>query len=145
MTTTLDRQWIARCVPHAGAMLLLDQVVRWDDTRIVCSAAAPTPGHPLARAGAVPALAASEYAAQAAAVHGFLLEPAVGARAGMLAKLSDVALHAACIPADRGALEVNGELVSRTDRGCLYDFTVTCSEEPVASGRLLVAFGGSAQ
>jgi len=71
---TLDHAGIERCVPHAGSMVLLDAVLHWDATHIVCSAAAPNAGHPLARDGAVRAVTAAEYAAQAVAVHGALLE-----------------------------------------------------------------------
>jgi len=137
---TLDRAGIARCVPHAGSMLLLDTVVHWDATHIACSAAAPDAGHPLARAGVVPAVTAAEYAAQAAAAHGALLEHQAAPCPGVLAKLSDVELHAACIPADRGPLAVNATLLSRGAAGCLYDFDVACAAQPVARGRLMVAF-----
>jgi predicted hotdog family 3-hydroxylacyl-ACP dehydratase len=141
---TLERAAIERCVPHAGAMLLLDSVAHWDASHIVCSAAAPGAQHPLAREGAVPALAAVEYGAQAAAVHGFLLERPAVPRPGMLAKLSGVQLHSACIPADRGALSVNAQLLSRVAQGCLYHFQVVCAGEPVAHGRLMVAFAAPA-
>lgn len=137
---TIDRAAIEHCVPHSGAMLLLDSVSDWDATHIVCSAAAPGPAHPLAREGAVPAVAAVEYGAQAAAVHGFLVERPAVPRPGMLAKLGYVQLHMACIPADRGELSVNAQLLSRVALGCLYDFEVACAGEPVAHGRLMVAF-----
>jgi predicted hotdog family 3-hydroxylacyl-ACP dehydratase len=137
----IDRVSLERFLPHSGAMLLLDSVVHWDAAHIVCSALPPTAAHPLARAGSVPALAAAEYGAQAAAVHGFLLERHQTPRAGMLAKLSDVELHAARIPADRGPLAVTSRLVSRTDTGCLYDFALASDRQPVARGRLMVAFG----
>ena len=141
---TLDRAAIACCVPHAGAMLLLDSVVQWDPTHIVCCAAAPGAEHPLARGGEVPALAAIEYGAQAAAVHGFLVEQPSAPRPGMLAKLTGVQLYAARIPADRGALSVTAQLLSRVAQGCLYDFQVVCAGQAVANGRLTVAFAGPA-
>ena len=58
----LQRAAIERLVPHAGAMCLLDEVAEWTDTTISCSAAAPTDGHPLLRAGAVSALACTRRA-----------------------------------------------------------------------------------
>src|SRR5436853_7541423 len=70
----LGRDEIQRRVPHAGAMCLLDMVTRCDASCIECEAAAPVGGHPLARDGGVPAVAAVEYAAQATAVHGALLD-----------------------------------------------------------------------
>jgi predicted hotdog family 3-hydroxylacyl-ACP dehydratase len=135
-----DRASIERCVPHAGRMVLLDAVVRWDATRIACSAVPPTADHPLARDGAVPSVCAAEYAAQAAAVHGFLIDRPPAPRQGLLAKLTDVDLATAWIPRDRGSVLVKAELLSKTAAGCLYDFEVACDRTPIARGRLMVAF-----
>lgn len=140
--TTLDRAAIERCVPHAGSMVLLESVTRWDADHIVCRALAPGRDHPLARRGTVPAVAAVEYGAQAAAVHGFLVERPAAPRPGVLAKLSDVELHSACIPADGGDLRVRARLLSRVAQGCLYDFDVACAGSVVVQGRLMVAFSG---
>lgn len=136
----LDRDGIARCVPHSGAMLLLDSVSEWDTDHIVCSAPAPGAAHPLAREGKLSAVAAIEYGAQAAAVHGYLVEQPVVPRSGMLAKLSDVHLSLARVPADRGALCVHARLLSRLALGCLYEFEIASAGERVAHGRLMVAF-----
>jgi predicted hotdog family 3-hydroxylacyl-ACP dehydratase len=136
----LTRSQIESRIPHAGAMCLLDAVQRWDATTIVCQAAAPTPTHPLARGEGVPAVAAVEYAAQAAAVHGSLLEPAASPRNGLLAKLADVELSAAVLGAAGGPLRVRAELLSRIESGCMYAFEVSDGEARVARGRLLVAF-----
>ena len=134
----LDRAGIEHRVPHAGAMCLLDAVMQWDSTRITCIACAPSVGHPLARDGTVPAVAAVEYAAQATAVHGALLDAQVVPRAGMLAKLSNVELHTACIPADSGPLNVRAELLNRGVSGCLYAFEIAGRRQRIASGRLMV-------
>ena len=118
---TLDRAGIERRVPHAGAMCLLDAVTQWDATHITCVACAPGATHPLARDGAVPAIAAVEYAAQATAVHGALLDTPVSPRGGVLAKLSNVELHAECIRADGGPLSTRAAvMVSLQDH--IFDF-----------------------
>jgi len=135
-----DRAAIERCIPHAGRMVLLDAVVRWDATRIACTAMPPTAQHPLARNGAVPSVSAAEYAAQAAGVHGFLIDRPESPRQGVLAKLTDVQLATAWIPHDRGRVLVKAELLSRTAAGCLYAFEVACDRTPIACGRLMVAF-----
>jgi predicted hotdog family 3-hydroxylacyl-ACP dehydratase len=127
-------------VPHAGSMCLLDGVTAWDTDHIVCTAAEPGASHALARDGCVPAVAACEYAAQASAVHGALLDNAHEPRDGMLAKLMDVTFHRLCFPAGGGPLAVRADLLGRTDAGCLYAFDVASTGTPVASGRLMVAF-----
>lgn len=134
------RAQIEQLVPHAGAMCLLDAVTDWDASHIACSSAAPGTAHPLAREGGVPAVAACEYAAQAVAVHGALLDGVQGARDGMLAKLTDVELSAAFFPVDAENVTVRAELLGRLATGCLYAFDVASAGQPVASGRLIVAF-----
>ncbi|HVE54872.1 MAG TPA: hydroxymyristoyl-ACP dehydratase [Ramlibacter sp.] len=134
----LDRERIEELVPHSGAMCLLDEVTGWTPTAITCSSAAPTVAHPLARAGALSAIAATEYAAQATAVHGALLEQARRPRAGMLAALVDVQLGQA-VRVGGAALSIEAELLSRSAAGCLYTFRVSAESAPVASGRLMVA------
>lgn len=133
----LTRSEIQSRVPHAGSMCLLDTVSSWDATTIVCEAEAPTSQHPLADAGRVPAVVGVEYAAQAAAVHGSLLDATVAPREGMLAKLSEVALAPGYLD---GPLRVRAELISRVAAGCMYAFTVHDAHRCCARGRLLVAF-----
>jgi predicted hotdog family 3-hydroxylacyl-ACP dehydratase len=133
----LNREQIQRRVPHAGSMCLLDAVTGWDATTIACEAAAPTALHPLARAGGVPTVAAVEYAAQATAVHGSLLDDHDTPRDGMLAKLSEVELAPGPIA---GPLRVQAELLSRVGAGCMYRFSVHDATRCCAQGRLLVAF-----
>lgn len=140
---TVDRAAIQRLVPHAGAMCLLDHVTDWSEAHIECHACAPSLAHPLARDGALPAAAACEYAAQAAAVHGALLDGAQTPRVGMLAKLTDVELHISEFPAGEGLVAVRAEVVSRLESGCLYAFAVASGRAPVASGRLIVSFSAA--
>ncbi len=135
----LDRKAIERSVPHAGAMCLLDAVQHWDAAGIACTAAAPDTSHPLARDGVVPAVAAIEYAAQATAVHGTLLEGRP-APVGMLVKLSHVEFQARRIAAANGPLTVHVTLRARDVFGCLYDFEVNGANHPIARGQLMVAF-----
>jgi predicted hotdog family 3-hydroxylacyl-ACP dehydratase len=137
---SLDRSQIERVVPHAGAMCLLDAVTQWDKTQLTCTSAAPGPDHPLADGGRVPAVAACEYAAQATAVHGALIDSMQSPRAGMLASLIDVRLHQASFPLDTGEVLVQASLRSRSADACLYSFEVSASGVALADGQLMVAF-----
>ena len=142
----LIRSQIQSRIPHAGTMCLLDSVRRWDATTIICEAQAPTAAHPLAHTAgsrgvpAVAAVAAVEYAAQAAAVHGSLLDDTDSPRDGLLAKLTDVELRAAGLDEAGGPLTIRAELLSRVASGCIYSFEVSDQRGCVARGRLLVAF-----
>jgi predicted hotdog family 3-hydroxylacyl-ACP dehydratase len=136
----LNRAQIEVRIPQAGSMVLLDRLVRYDQTRIVCEAAPPTPEHPLARAEGVPAVAAVEYAAQAAALHGALLDSNSEPRHGMLAKLSKVELIGDWLGVPSSRLTVQAELLVGGESGCMYSFTVHDQRGSGARGRLLVAF-----
>ena len=137
---TIDRSVIERLVPQTGAMCFLDSVMHWDAHSISCSAPAPDESHPFLRSDKVPATAAAEYAAQATALHGALLDATATPRAGMLAKLSDVELHRAWFPNNERRLSVQATLISRTLGGCLYTFDVNSAHQPIATGRLMVVF-----
>ena len=123
-------------------MCLLDSVQSWDATTIICRAAATTAAHPLARARHVSAVVAVEYAAQAAAVHGSLLDDTDSPRAGMLAKLIEVELSATGLDEASRSLTIRAELLSRIASGCMNSFEVSDQRACVARGRLLVAFQG---
>ena len=67
----LNRPDIARLIPHAGRMVLLDGVLDWTAETLrarACSHRAPD--NPLRRAGRLSVIAGIEYAAQATAIHG---------------------------------------------------------------------------
>jgi predicted hotdog family 3-hydroxylacyl-ACP dehydratase len=139
---TLMRPDIERRIPHAGAMCLLDAVCHWDSERIVCEAWPRATGHPLSRRGRVPAIVAPEYAAQATAVHGALLDACCCPRAGRLAKLSQVELLSPDLPVSASPLRVQANLLGREASGCLYTFEVEGGSQTIARGRLIVAFMG---
>lgn len=136
----LDCDGIRQRVPHGAAMCLLDTVLHWDAQQIVCSAAAVDTAHPLARDGRLAPLVAAEYAAQASAVHGALLDGCLQPRPGLLARLNDLHWTQACIDADDGPLRVHASLLARGAAGCAYRFELSGRRGTLASGRLTVAF-----
>jgi predicted hotdog family 3-hydroxylacyl-ACP dehydratase len=134
------RSDIERMLEHAGDMCLLDSVTAWDTQRIRCSAPAPQAGHPLMREGRLPAIAGAEYAAQAAALHGALLDGVSTSRPGMLANVRDVIFHRTWFPVADESLTVQVNVLSRSDSACMYSFDVASGRETVTSGSLMVVF-----
>lgn len=131
-------------VPHAGAMVLLDEVVSHDETRITCRAhTGALTNHPLGRKGKLPASALAEYGAQAMAVHGSLLASA-GAppREGRLVALPklEVGLAALEAPAE---LIVHAERVGGSAVGEVYEFRVLDDDTLLARGKATVMFPDS--
>ena len=152
----LDHDAIAARIPHAGPMCLLDQAVSWDESRIECTAFARPPrhpdaaarsgpeasvaAHPLAQDGRLPATAAIEYAAQAMALHGRLLQEGATDAAptrGFLAGLRSVRLHCRWIADESSPLTIRVTRFAGDDVQVLYDFEVRAAG-PIAQGRAVV-------
>ncbi len=134
---TLGRAELCRLIPHAGAMCLLDAVVSWDQTSVVCTSRTHRdPANPLSRDGRLPAVCAVEYAAQATAVHGALLR-AVSA-AGFLASVRDVRLRVPRLDAAGEELRVQANVLGGGEGGVSYGFVVSAGDAELASGRLSV-------
>ena len=146
MTRELTKAEIAKLIPHAGSMCLLDRVVTWNSETIECEAINHRDSHhPLARDGVLDTMAAIEYAAQAMAVHGALLADASASsdandspKMGYLASVRDVVcalpfLHELAAPLNISATRIAGE-ASRV----LYEFRVSAGEKSCATGRAAV-------
>jgi predicted hotdog family 3-hydroxylacyl-ACP dehydratase len=134
----LDRRWIAEHIPHQGRMCLLDRVLSWDDGCIECiSGTHREPDHPLRAHGRLGAACLIEYAAQAMAVHGALLQPvAPGAsRSGMLTSARSVELLVAHVDDLADELLVRAERQHSDARGALYGFRVSAGARLLAHGR----------
>ena len=137
----LDRDWIAAHIPHQGAMCLLDQVRRWDESGIDCSSTTyRAPDHPLRAEGRLGAACLIEYAAQAMAVHGVLLRSAASAtpRIGLLASVRAVDLLVDRLDRLRGELLIVAERQHSDARGVLYGFRISEGPRLLAQGRAAV-------
>lgn len=136
---TLGRDQLARLVPHAGAMCLLDEIIEWDDTRIVCRARSHRDAaNPLRCDGALPALAGIEYAGQAMAAHGALCEREARRRAGYLVSVRDVVLAVARLDDLEAELTVTAARQSPPGPQMLYDFHLQAGALKLMAGRALV-------
>ena len=140
----LDREVIARLVPHAGAMCLLDSVRDWSAERIVCTAINHRDArNPLRADGQLAAVNGIEYAAQAMAVHGALLDADGGqgeARAGFLAMARDVALGVERLDVVESDLAIQCDRLMGDRAGIMYEFQVTAEGQILLSGRAMVMF-----
>ncbi|MBL0944594.1 MAG: hydroxymyristoyl-ACP dehydratase [Hydrogenophaga sp.] len=143
---TLERDAIARRIPHQGRMCLLDRVLHWSASAIECEAW-PDPGdtHPLRHEGALSAVHAVEYAAQAMAVHGTLLAGRDDApKAGYLASVRGVQLHRDTIEAADAPLRIRAERLSGDGGSVLYQFRVEGARGALADGRAAAVLDATA-
>jgi predicted hotdog family 3-hydroxylacyl-ACP dehydratase len=136
-----SRAQIAELIPHADDMVLIDEVMDHDPTRISCRTRLdPTTNHPLAINGSLPATALAEYAAQAMAVHGGLLaSPGAEPRPGRLVALGqlDLGIEALSEPL---TLDIQATRLGGDEAGHLYDFEVHHADNLLARGRATIMF-----
>lgn len=136
----VSRAQIAGLIPHSGAMCLLDGVLQWDASRIVCVSRSHRAGdNPLCAEGQLPAVCGVEYAAQAMAVHGGLAGKVGGRpRAGYLASLRDLECRRRRLDDLKGELVVEAEQVAGDGAHVIYRFKLRVGEVEVMSGQALV-------
>ena len=144
---TLDRDGIARRIPHQGRMCLLDSVLAWDPAQIRCQAISHRAAdHPLRAHGRLGAACGVEYAAQAMALHGALVAEGMATcgvaapppRAGYLASMRSVTLHVERLDTVAGPLTVTAQRITGDDNTVLYSFTVQAGAQPLLNGRAVV-------
>ena len=128
---TLDHAGIAARVPHAGAMCLLERLLRWDADEIECRIVNHGDAdHPLRERGAagdlgLPAPAAIEYAAQAMALHASLnAVPGESPAPGFLASARDVQLHVPRLDLAAAPLTVRAWRLAGDRRQAIYRFAL---------------------
>jgi predicted hotdog family 3-hydroxylacyl-ACP dehydratase len=141
----LDKAGIAALIPHAGAMCLLDEVTSWDATRVnaLCRTHRDA-DNPLRSGGRLHTLSAIEYAAQAMAVHGALMDNTAGAtqgRRGMLAAVRDVRLNVERLDDIADDLIVTARPLIVEDGRLLYEFALHAGGRELVTGRAAVVLG----
>ena len=136
----IGRAEICARLPHAGAMCLLDGVLSWDGTRIVCTAGTHRAAdNPLRRAGRLHTICGIEYAAQAMALHAALAGGGHRERhAGYLASLRDTRCSIAFLDAIAGDLLIEVEQLTREDVRAIYRFALRGAQSELLSGRAAV-------
>jgi predicted hotdog family 3-hydroxylacyl-ACP dehydratase len=138
----MKRARILELIPHAGPMALIDEVIDWDDTRIVCRATIGQPArHPLAHAGRLSTLVLVEYAAQATAIHSALRARLGGGRTlthGALAGVQATTLAGNHIPDHAVTLAIQAERRMDNASGAIYGFDVRVERGVGVRGRLSV-------
>jgi predicted hotdog family 3-hydroxylacyl-ACP dehydratase len=120
-----DRRRIEELLPHGPGMVLLDHVLSCDSESILCAADSHRdPDNPLRRHGRLPAMAAIEYAAQAAALHGALSGQRAAGAGAVLGGVKDVKAPVQGLDEIGDTLSVRATLLLARDNGAVYSFEV---------------------
>ncbi|GEO41222.1 phosphotransferase [Skermanella aerolata] len=135
----LTKADIARLIPHAGTMCLLDGVVAWDDASIRCTAISHrAPDNPLLDGGRLAAVCGVEYAAQAMAVHGGLAGGGKRPAAGYLASVRDLTCHVGRLDDVAEDLIIEADRLMGEGSSVIYSFMVRAGGRELLSGRAAV-------
>lgn len=137
----IDKEALAKLVPHAGSMCLLDVIEAWDEDRILCySCSHRDPANPLSRDGYLSAVHALEYGAQAIAAHGGLLagRGLPHGAYGYLAALREVALHVERLDDIEAALHIEARRLASLGENVSYLFRVRADGRLLAEGRATI-------
>lgn len=147
MPALIDRAGIARLIPHAGDMCLLDTVLSWNPREIRCATGTHrAPGNPLRHAGRLGILCGIEYAAQAMALHGALArqrEADDTPERGFLASVRGLTCHADRIDDLPGMLVMAAERMLGEGGRVIYGFRLQHDGRVLLQGRAAVVIGGT--
>lgn len=145
MTATIQKQEIARLIPHAGSMCLNEQVLNWNKTDLLCTTQTHLANNnPLLKNNKLSALHAIEYCAQAMAIHGGLLAREQGETLapGYLAAVRDVSLSFAYLDDIKNTLHISVKQLMAQSGNLMYEFRMYFlqdkNEVSVATGRATV-------
>jgi predicted hotdog family 3-hydroxylacyl-ACP dehydratase len=141
----VTKDGIAAIIPHAGGMCLLDGVLTWDVDTIRCvSITHHSPHNPMRVNDRLSAINGIEYAAQAMAVHGALVNRSgVIPRAGYLATIRDVVCRCRDLDEHAGELMVDVRQLFGNGDHVLYEFKLLAGDTMMLSGRAAVVLDAS--
>jgi predicted hotdog family 3-hydroxylacyl-ACP dehydratase len=137
----LNHAQIAARIPHAGSMCLLDAVHSWNKSSIDCVAINHTDlNHPLRMQESLPALTLVEYAAQAMAVHGSLLQASSDTQPaqGRLVSVRQVELFTNDLTQYPQPIQVHCDLLLGDSQSSTFSFTAHSNGMLLGQGRASV-------
>jgi predicted hotdog family 3-hydroxylacyl-ACP dehydratase len=153
---TLDHSSIAARIPHAGSMCLLHSVASCTDNSIECMAISHTgSNNPLRHQGVLAPLSLIEYAAQAMAVHGSLLQERVALKLqseqdeqgehtqtpppqGRLVSVRNVELFTTDLSLHPAPMRLCCELLLGDAQSSTFSFTAHAGDQLLGQGRASV-------
>lgn len=140
----MDRQAIADLIPHGPGMCMLDELLSWDKDSIKCvSQPYRRSDNPLLYNGRLHCACLVEYCAQAAALHGALLQ--LDQRRASLAYLGavkDLDLSADYVDTATQSLAITARCVVNNSGGSIYLIEAGTAQQLLLSGRIVLVMAG---
>jgi predicted hotdog family 3-hydroxylacyl-ACP dehydratase len=143
----IEHDELCSLIPHTGDMCLLDRVIEWNNTEIVCETFShQNSKNPLRCEEGLSSVTGIEYGGQAMAVHGSLLgsKPAED-QLLYLAAVRDVHFEVNWLHDIEQPLTVRAERLMADVNGMIYQFSILASSRLLVSGRLTVMMSAKKQ
>jgi predicted hotdog family 3-hydroxylacyl-ACP dehydratase len=130
---------IGKLLPHAGAAIMIERVLRWDGAEIlVATSRHRAADNPLRLDGRLGAVHLVEFAAQTMAIHGGLKTVAAGGvpRPALLVSVRDFEMQRDYVDELPGDLEITASILMANAGNWQYSFTVRHAGAVIATGRI---------
>ena len=133
----ISKNELCRLLPHAGTMCLLDSVLHWDNTSIICTAGSHrNHDNPLRRFQRLPTVCGLEYAAQAIGAHiGLTATTRTGLALGFLGSIKDLELYSPYLDECSDDLEIQSKSIFGQDTAFIYTFSIQAGAKVLLEGR----------
>lgn len=132
---TASHASITDLIPHAGCMVLLEDILHWDAKGVLCRTNTHRSlGNPLRRRDTLPAIAGIEYGAQAAAVHGALMGQIAG---GYLVSVKDCQVDTKYLSDHLGPLLVSATRLMTSKDALIYRIVIEEESDSISHIGLL--------
>ena len=119
----LNQTQFAHLIPHAGSMMLIDQVDSWSDKQINCSTQSHLASdNPLRLNNSLSAMHLIEYGAQSMAIHGGLLSGK--SSPGFLAAVRGAHFHIDNLDTITSSLHIEACAELKIENGAVYAFRI---------------------
>lgn len=141
----MDRRAIADLIPHGPGMCMLDELVSWDRDSIECASRPYARNdNPLLYKGRLHCACLVEYCAQAAALHGALLQQGAGrASLAYLGAVKNLEMSADTVDAGAQSLAISARCVVNNSGGSIYLIEASTPQQLLLSGRIVLVLAGA--
>ncbi len=143
----MDRAAIADLIPHGSAMCMLDGLISWDGELIqCCSDRHRAADNPLLESGVIPGACLVEFCAQAAALHGALLQHEMPGQTPApvlyLGAVKQLQLHRQTIDRSLPTLQIFAQCAVASSSGSIYQISAMAGADQLLQGRIVLAIPG---
>lgn len=137
----MNSQEIEQCLPHAGKMSLLNKVCHADRSHLAATAISHLScDNPLRYNNRLATVNGIEYAAQAMALHGFMLSEATdhAIQKGYIATVRNIEIDSPFFPDNDLPILVEVEQLMSDNNGFTYQFQISCEKKTLISGKITI-------